>query len=892
MSTTQCPRCQFDSPANMKFCGMCGARLTQICFCCGFANPLTFRFCGQCGAALAGSSDTEDRIAPSAQVGLLPPEQDVAPTTAPDQVTPARQPDLSPGERRLATILLVDVRNSTLLLERLGNEAWVELMNQVLQLLESEVYRLGGQVNQFRGDGLLAFFGATVTRHDDAERAVLAGLAMHQAIRPLDLRLAEQHGLELRVRVGINSGEVITTNVGDRQQYSEDTLMGEAITLAARLEAAAEPGTVLVSENTFRLVQEQFDWLPLGHLSAKGLSQPIAVYRPLNIRVEERQSSRLEIFGLSLLSVGRDQEQSVLNRHIEDLRRGRGSIVLITGEEGMGKSHLVAQARRHDQRDRALLSEMDSADPIAGLNWFQGRSRSYEQSRPYGMWADMAWSWLNVRGQSAQEAGDSLRRHAESLWGEQMNEHYPYLAAWLALPLEEELLLPIKQLGAEKLRRQIAQSVQALIQAWMAQTPLVLAFEDVHWADASSLELLYQCLPLCEQGALLWLLVARNGRTPITAELIQHIQTDHPALFTHIALLPLSAAQSGEMIDYLIGPETLPERTRSLIIERSEGNPYYIEELIRSLIQGRILVRSEETGQWKAKRSVISLDLPDTLRSLLLSGMDDLSPVERRVLQIAAVIGPVFWQNVLAALSDRDDLEQHLAGLQCAQMIYERGQVPQLGQEYAFKSALMHQVAYDSLLSSLRVTYHLHAAEYLERFFGLETLPAYYALLAHHYRCAGQTRKELFYTLQAAEQANAVYANAEALEHYTHALELLDRMEADVEDDNRLYAIRSQRFEVINGRLQVLLRVGRADEGRPDARMLLQLAGQLADDPTWMVDALLQQPGVATWQDRQELEAGIPLAQQALSLAQTIGDGRREALCRQAIARQQCGLAT
>ncbi|MCK4472227.1 MAG: hypothetical protein KAW49_10625, partial [Anaerolineae bacterium] len=367
--------------------------------------------------------------------------------------------------------------------------------------------------------------------------------------------------------------------------------------------------------------------------------------------------------------------------------------------------------------------------------------------------------------------------------------------------------------------------------------PLVLAFADVHWADTTSLDLLKYCLPLCDDEALLWLIVFRPDRTAPVWEFRHRVETEYPHRVTTVIIPPLTEAQSGEFIDRLIGPETLPAETRALVLDKAEGNPYYMGELIRSLIAQGVLVQEAETGQWRATRAVASLDLPDTLQSLLLARIDSLSSDERRVLQMAAVIGSVFWSNVLQALASDATLKAHLTALQRAQLIYERGRVPDLGMEYIFKSNLIRDAAYDSLLTAQRVTYHLKAAEFLEDLCGLEALTPYYGVLAYHYRQAGKPGKELFYAIQAAERAQGIYANAEALEHYTRALELLD--EDEVEVKGKLYAIRTQRFEVLNGRRGIFFLMGDFEAGRADAQALLPLARQLDDDPVWLIDALL-----------------------------------------------------
>ncbi|MBU0705550.1 MAG: AAA family ATPase [Chloroflexi bacterium] len=780
---------------------------------------------------------------------------------------------------------------STDLLEQIGTEAWVEIMNRVLHILEAEIYRFGGKVDQFRGDGLVAFFGATSAHEDDPERAVLAGLAMQRAIKPYAAELTEREGVDLRLRVGVNTGEVIVASVGDSRQHSEDTAMGEAVALAARMETAAEPGTVLVSENTHRLVESRFEWQPLGEITVKGVSRPVAVYRPLGPQADAERLPRLQTHGLSIPLIGREIEFRTLKDRVKDLYDGRGGIVMVTGDKGLGKSFLVAEVRHHFARHGALLAEARdrATSPPASLIWLRGRCRSYDQSWPYSIWLDLLRGWLGVReGEPREETRDRLRHQAELLWGDRLAEHYPYLATFLSLPLEETFAERVKHLDAEGLRQQFFFALRGWVEAMAQRGPLVLAFADVHWADTTSLELLKYCLPLCDDQALLWLIVFRPERAAHIWDFRHRVETEYPHRVTIVTIPPLTETQSGEFVDQLIGPQALPPETRALVLDRAEGNPYYIGELVHSLIAQGVLTREAETGQWRATRPVASLDLPDTLQSLLLARIDSLSADEQHVLQMAAVIGSVFWSDVLQVLAGEvPALKAHLTALQRAQLIQERGRAPEMGMEYAFKSTLIRDAAYGSLLSAQRTTYHLKVAEYLEDLMGVEVSTQHYGAMAYHYRQAGKHGKELFYTIQAAEQAQGIYANAEALEHYTRALELLDEMETQASDENRLYAIRTQRFEALNGRREVLYVRGDFEAGWADAQALLPLAHQLDDDPVWMIDALLQQPNVAHWRSREELEAGIPMAQQALVLAQQLGDRRREMQSLVAIANQR-----
>ena len=901
----KCPDCGYKVRARDKFCGMCGAHLRLLCPACGTENPSAHRFCRECGSPLA--TDTAFDVIPlraqeiPANIPESTPERkrSAAPERTLSGVPEASDLTQLEGERRLATIILADVKGSTDLMEQVGTEAWVEMMNRVLQILETEVYRFGGKVDQFRGDGMVAFFGTTTAHEDDPERAVLAALAMQTALQPFAADLEKREGIDLELRVGVNTGEVIVTSVGNDRQYREETAMGEAIALAARMETAAEPGTVLVSENTYRLTTTQFEWLPLGEIKVKGVSTPVAVYRPLTPYTSLEKPE----YELASPLIGRDAEVGSLKACIEDLSDGIGGIVILTGEHGMGKSLLTNEVRHYFARQNALLAEARDkgaevgkptsvdlpdyptppADAEIGVIWLRGRCRSYTQSQPYAVWQDMLRNWLGIRADEPQEkTRDRLHEQSEVLWGDQADEYFPDLATLLSLPLEADHAERIKHLDADSLRQQFFLTLRSWVEALTQQGPLVINLSDMQWVDATSLDLLKYCLPLCDYTDLLWLFVFRPDRTSQIWEFRYYIETEYPHRLTNLTLAPLTAEQSQEMIAKLIGPDVLPEAMQDLIISKAEGNPYYIQELVRTLIFEGILTRTPEDGRWRTTQAVTTLTLPDSMQNLLLASIDRLTPEEQHILQIASVVGTVFWLKIIEVLAAHPErVKAQLTALQRAQLIRERGRAPELGIEYVFRSSLIRDAAYDRLLSTQRTSYHLRTAEYIESHCckmddTSQPSPQYYGALAYHFRHAGLPDRELDYVLKGAAHAKHVYANAEAGKQYTRALEILDTLEREVSDEDQRRAIRTQRFRVLNERRAVFYLMGQFEAMWEDARALLPLAEQLADDPTLTIDALLQQPGVADYQSKEEIEAGIPMAQQALALAQQLGDQRRE----------------
>lgn len=515
--------------------------------------------------------------------------------------------------------------------------------------------------------------------------------------------------------------------------------------------------------------------------------------------------------------------------------------------------------------------------------------RSYDQSQPYAVWQDMMRNWLGIRKDEPKErACEHLRRQATALWGDRMPEIYPYLERFLGLPVEPEHEDQFRHLDAEGLRQRFFLAIRSWVERLAQQGPLVLTFNDMHWADTTSLDLLKYCLPLCDELSLLWLFVYRPDRLSAVWSFAHYVETEYPHRLVTVTLPPFEPAQSRALIEQMTGPDVLPEETLALIIQKAEGNPFFTQELVRSLIADGTLVREvttdvngEPVEHWRLKQTVTDLSLPDSLQGLLMARIDRLAPAEQQVLQRAAVIGSIFWSKVLEAISpDLPGLQTHLTALQRAQLISERGRGPDLGVEYSFRSKLVRDAAYDSMLSAQRTAYHRRVAEVLEAQF--EADPAaqnqsfYYGELATHYQYAKQPDKELVYTLKNAERAKELYANAEACQHYTHALRLLETLCQQSEDEDARRNLRKQCFQVLMGRHQVYYLMGEHQAMRTDAEALLPLARELPDDPLLLIDALLHQPGVGDYQCREEIERGIPMAEEALALSRQVGDSRRE----------------
>ncbi len=878
----RCPNCEFENPPGNLFCGKCGSRIAKSCSACGALNPMSFRFCGQCGAALAEPSNRFGRQEPSATYSFFPASSSAF------MVKPANERDQLPesirmlrGERRVATVVVADVKKSTDLLSEMGTESWVDLMSKLLQVMEAQIYRYGGQVDQFRGDGLIAFFGARDAHEDDPERAILASLAMQEGFERYKQEFEALNAKDIKLRVGINTDELIVAQVGSKGMHREDTAMGEAIALAARLEAAAEPGTVLVSEATYNQVEGKFHWIDMGEIQLKGFTTPIHVYRPLALRSDAELLQEMQTYIHSTPLIGRYEEYDLIRQKVDRVVEGRGEIVLISGERGLGKSFLVRQVHQDLQLRKQIWESFEAvsrSDPPNASEekpkvlWLRGWCSSYEQPSPFYIWRILLKSWLDIApDESDTQVLARLRAYCEALWGDDCGEYLPIMASVLGIAkdsFEEQL----ENLDAQGYQGKLFYTFRDWLASLSRRTPLILYLGSLQWANAGSVDLLREVISLSEDHPILWFLIYRPDRQSPVWHLQHYVETEFPHRMTMITLNPFAREESKALIEYILKPHRIERAALEIIVNRTEGNPYFIRELVNNLIQEGTLVKDDENQVWHLTSDITTADLPENLHSLFLSRIDRLSQPDRLVLQIASVVGFVFWKAVIEEIAPDDiDVSESFKNLQKANLIEERGVFIDLGAAYHFTSTLIKDVTYESILSSQRVDLHAQIGEFLQNFELNQEVSSEF--LAHHFMKAGNLRRELLYRIRAAEQARDIFANQEAYQEYTRALEILELLEAE---EGQTHAILTERFELIKGRIEILYHLGRVIEAHSESRRLLEIATDIQGDPTWRIDALLMQPGVNYVQNQEMLQEGVPQAEEALRLSQEIGDAYRE----------------
>jgi class 3 adenylate cyclase/tetratricopeptide (TPR) repeat protein len=730
----RCQSCGLENAASKKFCIRCGATLSPRCPKCGSENPLEARFCGDCGAALS-------------QPAAAPHTTGGAP--APIIFEDGQPREISEGERRHLTVLFCDLVGSTEIASHLDPEQWREIVGEYHSAAAQAIERFGGRVAQYLGDGVMAYFGYPEAHDNDAERAARGGLAILDALSKFNERSTYP---KLAARVGIDSGMVVVgTGAG-----KEADAFGDTPNIAARVQAAAEPGTVIITDAAHRLVSGLFVVEDRGARALKGVQRPVQLYRvvqPSGVR------GRLEAAAARGLTpfVGREDELRSLMNRWERALDGEGQMALIIGEAGIGKSRL--EQRFHEQ--------------IAGTphTWVEAAAGAFFQNTPFYAVTEMLRELLAWRGdESGEEQLAQLETRLE-LAGLKPAEALPLIAPLLNLPLPAKY--PPSPLSPEQQRRRLlATLVEWALSAARAQ-PTVIAIEDLHWADPSTLELLQL---LVEQGATARLLLLLTARPEF------HAPWTPRAHHAQITLTRLSARNVRSMVGDVAAQKALPEETIATVLERTGGVPLFVEELTRAVL---------ESGDAR----LTGRQIPVTLHDSLMARLDRLGPA-KEVVQVGAVIGSEYSYELLHAVYPiaEEELQRALRALADAELLYVRGIAPEA--TYLFKHALIRDAAYEALLKSRRKELHRLVARTMA-----EKLPAFKEMhpevLARHWTEAGETEPAIAEWQRAGARAIERRAYREAEQIYRSALALLEALPQSLERDARELGLREALAETL-----------------------------------------------------------------------------------------------
>ena len=750
----------------------CGAELSPHCPECGAENPVGAKFCIECGTGLS-------------------------PAASPAATAPAAAAEAPPEERRLATVLFADLSGYTAAAERMDPEAVKALVDRTLRVLGEEIERFGGSIDKFIGDNVMGVFGAPVAHEDDPERAVRAGLAMQDAMEDANRQSREKYDVGFSLRVGINSGEVMAGAVGDRY-----TVMGDSVNVAARLQAAGRPDTVTVGESTYRATREAIAYERLEPLNLKGKEEAVPAWEATGVLTEPRRAPSRAQTPL----IGREEEAELLMSLAERIEReSRPHLVTVLGQAGVGKSRLL----------RELMTNLAEADEPPTIR--RGQCPPYGAGIAYWALAEVLNDEFEIRDTDAPDAAwEKLRSGVSDLMTELGDETAGERnAALLAIPLGLEPPEELQQSepDPQRMREALFSAARATVEAIAQRRPLVLAIDDIHWADEGMLDLIDHLTRFVRAPLLLVCLTrdellerrpgwggGRRNATTISLEPLTESETRELVA----ALMPSSENGSGDVV---------PQ-----VAERSGGNPLFAEEMVNRLLE-------EETVEAQA--------LPSTVQSLLAARLDSLDPLERRLLQSASVVGQTFWEGALVATASEEglDLGKTLSNLEEKDLLAPSSASRLAGErEYAFKHVLIRDVAYSMLPKSVRCRKHVEVAEFIRERAG-ERSDGVIGLIAEHFARAAALGSEAgldrdalaelqiqaLDSLEAAgDAAAALYSNAEAFDRYTSALEISESLEpgaiARIGEKQGDVALRMGRVDAAVGVWERCLDYHRAEE--------------------------------------------------------------------------------
>ena len=582
-----CLSCRAHNPGLAKFCLSCGASLASRCSGCEAEVPPGARFCMSCGQQAGGITPADH--ARHARLAAA------TPASLASKIRAGAKPT---GERRVVTALVIDLGGSAPSGKQVEPEDWAAILNRALDRLSHPIFRYEGTIARLLGNSLLAFFGAPVAHEDDPARAVRAALDLLAAAREYAAEVRREHGVEFEARVGLNTGLVLVGAVGADLRY-EYTVLGDTVNLAARIQSAARPMAALLTHHTHRFIAPLFDCVELDAVEVKGQIEPVRIYEARGAKSGPGRVRGLT--GLESPMVGRDGELTALMRLSEAARAGLGRVAVVMGEPGIGKTRLITEWRA------AAVEAGEAGGPP--LQWAEGHCLSYGQGHAYHLLLDLLRSLLGIPASADEsDARTALLIRAGDLFGDSALDVYPYLGHLLSLRLEGAALERVRQLDPQALQYHYFMTWRRLLQALSARRPLALVLEDIHWADPSSTELLVRLLPLASESPLLFCIVTRPDREAPGWRLVEAAREAAGARLAELALSELSEADSRRLVAHLLDVGSLPEEVRESILEKAEGNPFFVEEVIRMLIDRGAIARSGE--RWVAGSEISAAESP------------------------------------------------------------------------------------------------------------------------------------------------------------------------------------------------------------------------------------------------------------------------------------------
>jgi len=726
----RCTKCATDNAASARFCNQCATPLSRVCPKCAHLNAPDAKFCSACGEALTSEESKSTAGTCTASAVRISPER--------------TDSDVGDGGRKTVTALFADIKGSMDLMEDRDPEEARAIVDPALKLMIDAAHRYGGYIVQSTGDGIFALFGAPIAHEDHPQRALFSALRMQEDVRRYAEKLRAEKGVNLQVRVGVNTGEVVVRSIKTDDAHTEYTPIGHSTSLASRLQSLASPGSIAVSETMRKLVEGYFALKPLGPARIKGVSELVNVYEvtglgPLRTRLQRSAERGYTKF------VGREREMEAMKHATAQAKSGHGQIVAALAEPGVGKSRLFHEFKAVSQSGWMVLETF---------------SVSHGKASAYLPVIDLLHTYFRIAGEDDQRVRREKVAGKLSILDPSLEDARPYLFSLLGIVEGDD---PLAQMDGQVRKRRTLDAIKRILLRESLNQPLMLIFEDLHWIDEQTQELLNL---LADSIGTAKLILLVNYRPEYSH------QWGSKTYYTQLRLDPLGKESAEEMVAALLGDGKDLAPLKRMIIERTEGTPFFMEEIVQSLFDDGVLTRD---GTVKLTRSMNAVKVPATVQGVLAARIDRLPLEEKDLLQTLGVLGREFPLGLVlrVTLKADDDLNRMLSKLQLAEFIYEQ---PTVGDtEYIFKHALTQEVSYNSLLIERRKLLHERAGQALESMFAGQ-LEDHLDELAHHYSCSDNIEKAVEYLGRSGNQAMQRSAYNDAINGLTSAIDRLQKL--------------------------------------------------------------------------------------------------------------------
>jgi class 3 adenylate cyclase len=767
----QCPKCQFENPDTQKFCGECGSKLEKACPSCGSKNPPQYKFCGDCGCKIDIPSELPPKDLSFDQ--KIEKIQKYLPRGLTEKILSQR--DRIEGERKQVTVMFCDMKDFTHLSEKLSPEDAYTIMDEVYEILIHKVHDYEGTVNEMTGDGILALFGAPIALEDAPQRAIRSSLSIHREMAKFSDKLKQdrENILPIKMRAGVHTGPVVLGALGNDLRV-EFKAVGDTVNIASRMEGLAEPGTTYITGDTFKLTEWLFRFEALGERNIKGKEKPVQVYRVIAPSTRKTRFDVSTERGLTPL-VGRERELELLLDGFDRAKEGRGQAFSIIGEAGVGKSRLLYEFRK------AVINE--------DVTFLEGKCLSYSSGVTYHPIIDILKSNFDVReGDNDLEIKERTRKGLKMLGVDEAST-IPYLLELLSV---QESGIDKKPMSPEAKKDHIIEAVKRITLRGSEIKPLIIATEDLHWVDKSSEEYLKDLMDSISGSRVFLIFTYRPDFVHKWGAKSYHSQVN---------LNRLSNRECLAMATHLLGSEEIDRDLEELILEKTEGVPFFIEEFIKSLKDLKIIKKKKNAYHLANKIQAVSI--PSTIQDVIMARVDTLPQGAKELLQTGSIIEREFNYELIKKVTgiSQEELLSNLSTLKDSELLYERGIYPE--NTYIFKHALTREVVYNSLLTNRKKKLHENTALAIEEL-NKDNLNEHYAKLADHYIKSENYEKGAKYTSLSGEEAEKNASFLDAIEYAKKRIDCLERLPRtpdtlkeiiDARTDLSLFYIRMDYFE-------------------------------------------------------------------------------------------------